>query len=109
MARKIGEPRRSTGGKSYYPHLRNRHRRAPRTNILAITKPALRRLARRGGVKRTSNWIYEDVRCILRLFIESVVRDAVQYTEHGYRSTVTQLDVMYALKRRGCMLYGFGM
>ena len=29
-----------------------RHRRVRRNNIQGITKPALRRLARRGGVKR---------------------------------------------------------
>ncbi|KAF8168969.1 histone-fold-containing protein, partial [Mycena galopus ATCC 62051] len=74
-----------------------------------ITKPAIRRLARRGGVKRTSKLIYDDMRAMLKTFLHKVVHDAVQYTEHGYRSTVTRLDVVYALKRNGCTLYGFGM
>jgi hypothetical protein len=36
------------------------------------------------------------------------VRDAVTYTEHARRMTVTTMDVVYALKRRGHHLYGFG-
>ncbi|XP_065075671.1 uncharacterized protein LOC135699352 [Ochlerotatus camptorhynchus] len=31
-----------------------------RVNIQGITKPAIRRLARRGGVKRISGYIYEE-------------------------------------------------
>ena len=40
--------------------------------------------------------------------LENVVRDAVTYTEHARRKTVTALDVVYALKRQGRTLYGFG-
>ncbi|KAJ7459333.1 hypothetical protein FB451DRAFT_1046196, partial [Mycena latifolia] len=47
-----------------------------------ITKPALRRTARRGGVKRASRPIYEDVRGALKIWLERVLRDASLYTEH---------------------------
>ena len=73
-----------------------------------ITKPAIRRLARRGGVKRISGLIYEETRGVLKVFLESVIRDAVTYTEHARRKTVTAMDVVYALKRQGRTLYGFG-
>jgi len=43
-----------------------------------ITKPAIRRLARRGGVKRISSFIYD---------------------EHARRKTVTAMDWVFALKR----------
>ena len=36
------------------------------------------------------------------------IRDAVTYTEHAKRKTVTAMDVVYALKRQGRTLYGFG-
>ena len=72
------------------------------------TKPAIRRLARRGGVKRISGLIYEETRGVLKVFLENVIRDAVTYTEHARRKTVTALDVVYALKRQGRTLYGFG-
>ena len=46
-----------------------RSSRAPqvlRDNIQGITKPAIRRLARRGGVKRISGLIYEETRGVLK-------------------------------------------
>merc|ERR1711953_1346422 len=85
-----------------------RHRKILRDNIQGITKPAIRRLARRGGVKRISGLIYDETRGVLKLFLESVIRDSVTYTEHAKRKTVTSLDVIYALKRQGRTLYGFG-
>lgn len=103
------------------------------TLIEGITKPAIRRLARRGGVKRISglmyvflacfkftlsrvlhlliylvSFSYEETRGVLKVFLENVIRDAVTYTEHAKRKTVTSLDVVYALKRQGRTLYGFG-
>lgn len=77
-------------------------------NIQGITKPAFRRLARRGGVKRISGLIYEETRGVLKVFLENVIRDAVTYTEHAKRKTVTAMDVVYSLKRQGRILYGFG-
>ncbi|VDM80968.1 unnamed protein product, partial [Strongylus vulgaris] len=74
-------------------------------NIQGITKPAIRRLARRGGVKRISGLIYEETRGVLKVFLENVIRDAVTYCEHAKRKTVTAMDVVYALKRQGRTLY----
>jgi len=110
--------------------------------LRGITKPAIRRLARRGGVKRISGLIYEETRGVLKIcefiitshplfdtsghspplssysakehrlllhsVLENVIRDSVTYTEHAKRKTVTSLDVVYALKRQGRTLYGFG-
>ena len=77
-------------------------------SLLTLQKPAIRRLARRGGVKRISGLIYEETRGVLKVFLENVIRDSVTYTEHARRKTVTALDVVYALKRQGRTLYGFG-
>lgn len=85
-----------------------RHRKILRDNIQGITKPAIRRLCRRGGVKRISGLVYEETRGVIKVFLESVVRDAVTYTEHAKRKTVTAMDIVYALKRQGKILYGFG-
>ena len=84
-----------------------RHRKILHDTIKGITKPAIRRLARRGGVKRINGLVYEETRGVLRAFLENVIRDAVTYTEHAKRSTVTALDVVYALKRQGRTLYGY--
>lgn len=53
--------------------------------LSGITKPAIRRLARRGGVKRISGLIYEETRGVLKIFLENVIRDSVTYTEHAKR------------------------
>ena len=83
-----------------------RHRKVLRDNIQGITKPAIRRLARRGGVKRISGLIYEETRGVLKVFLENVIRDAVTYTEYGRRKTVSAMDIVYALKLRGRAVYG---
>ncbi len=92
---------RGKGGKGLGKGGAKRHRKVLRDNIQGITKPAIRRLARRGGVKRISGLIYEETRGVLKV-------DAVTYTEHAKRKTVTAMDVVYALKRQGRTLYGFG-
>ena len=89
-----------SGGKGYGKVGAKRHaKKQIRETILGVTKPAIRRLARRGGVKRISALIYDEARNVLKGFLEGVVRDAVTYTEHAKRKTVTALDVVYALKR----------
>ncbi|KAL8164098.1 UNVERIFIED_CONTAM: hypothetical protein K2H54_045942 [Gekko kuhli] len=100
---------RGKGGKGLGKGGAKRHRKVLRDNIQGITKPAIRRLARRGGVKRISGLIYEETRGVLKVFLENVIRDAVTYTEHAKRKTVTAMDVVYALKRQGRTLYGFGV
>mmetsp|Transcript_123760 Transcript_123760/g.396072 ORF Transcript_123760/g.396072 Transcript_123760/m.396072 type:complete len:118 (-) Transcript_123760:256-609(-) len=87
----------------------SRSRKVLKESIQGITKPAIRRLARRGGVKRISGLIYEESRGVLKTFLENVLRDSITYTEHARRKTVTALDIVYALKRQGRTIYGFGV
>jgi histone H4 len=96
---------RGKGGKGLGKGGCKRHRRYLRDNIQGITKPAIRRLARRGGVKRLSGLVYDEVRGVLRVFLEETISDAVTYSDHARRKTVTAQDVLYALKRRGRQLY----
>ena len=99
---------RGKGGKGLGKGGAKRHRKILRDNIQGITKPAIRRLARRGGVKRISGLIYEETRNVLKIFLEGVIKDAVTYTEHAKRKTVVSMDVVFSLKRSGRLLYGFG-
>ena len=84
-----------------------RHRREFKDEIAGITKGALRRLARRGGVKRISSGIYEEARVYLRAWLERVVSHACYYMQHCRRNTVRVQDVVMALKKNGRTLYGF--
>jgi hypothetical protein len=65
---------RGKGGKGLGKGGAKRHRKVLRDNIQGITKPAIRRLARRGGVKRISGLIYEETRGVLK-----VVRNRSQH------------------------------
>ena len=96
------------GGKGLGKGGAKRHRKVIRDSILGVTKPAIRRLARKGGVKRISGMIYEETRGVLKTFLENIIRDAITYTEHARRSTVTAMDIVYSLKKNGRILYGFG-
>ncbi|RXG72810.1 Histone H4 [Armadillidium vulgare] len=91
---------RGKGGKGLGKGGAKRHRKVLRDNIQGIAKPAIRRLARRGGVKRISGLIYEETRGVLKVFLENVIRDAVTYTEHAKRKTVTAMDVVYERNKR---------
>ncbi len=83
-------------------------RRRFRDGERTISKAALRRLARRAGVLRLSGGTYDTIRDALKAHLRGLVGDAVLYTEHAHRRTVTVRDVTYALKRRGHTLYGYG-
>ena len=68
----------------------------------------LRRLARRGGVKRIGAGTHEEAFAALRCFLEKIIRDAALYVEHARRKTVTPLDIVLAAKRNEISLYGYG-
>ncbi|XP_030650031.1 histone H4-like [Chanos chanos] len=104
LASQITVSGRGKGSKGLGKGGAKRHRKVLRDNIQGITKPAIRRLACRG----ISGLIYEETRGVLKVFLENVIRDAVTYTEHAKRKTVTAMDVVYALKRQGRALYGLG-
>jgi histone H3/H4 len=68
------------------------------------------KLARRGGIKRmsSSEAFYDNVRSALYQFLDETIADASHYSNHARRQTITALDVVHALKRRGITLYGYG-
>ena len=98
---------RGKGGKGLGKGGTKRHRKVLHDKIQGITKPTIRCLGSRGGVKRISGLIYEETRGVLKIFLENIIRVAVTYTKHVKRKTVTAMDVVYALKRQGRTLYRF--
>jgi histone H3 len=78
-----------------------KHRKILRDNIQGITSPALKRLARRGGVKRITGSCFEELRSITKVFLENVIRDAVTLTEYNRHKTVSLNDVLVALEILG--------
>ena len=71
----------------------------------ALTKPAIRRLARRSGIKRVANPYYKRTRKTFVKQLTKVVKDALIYAEHARRRTITLTDGLFALKRNGQTTY----
>jgi histone H4 len=87
--------------------VRHRHRQGIQKSAQSISKPAIRRLARRAGVKRISEGIYDEAPQALKSWLKMMVHDAVVYADHAKRFTITTNDVLLALKRNGFTLYGY--
>lgn len=89
-------------------HRRRRRRRRVRLNSIEhVSDTSIRRLARRAGVKRISGLTYTHTRQVLKIFLESVIHDAIAYTTHNKSDTITLKAVLYALKRRGYTMFVF--
>lgn len=60
---------RGNGGKDLGKGGEKRHGKVLHDTIQGIMKPTITRLARRGGVKRINNLIYEETRGVLKFFL----------------------------------------
>lgn len=75
-----------------------KHRVIYRDNIQGITKPAIQRMSKQAGVKRMSMLVYEEIRGIIKLELENILRNAIVHVEHDRRNTLKTADVENALK-----------
>ncbi|KAH0427846.1 histone H4 [Colletotrichum camelliae] len=96
-----------SGGKVLPGQGAKRHRKIMKDTIRGITKLAIRRLARRGGVKRISAMIYDEARTALKDRLTGIIRDCVTYVEYRGAKTITIYDVIHSLRRSGAPIYGF--
>ncbi|KAL8932012.1 MAG: hypothetical protein Q9211_006584, partial [Gyalolechia sp. 1 TL-2023] len=62
-----------------------RHRKVARDTIRGITKADIRRMARRGGVKRISSGIYDDVRTAMTDRLKAILKDCAIFLDHSDR------------------------
>ena len=91
-----------------------RHRQVTQDSIKGVTKPAIRRLARRAGVKRISGSVYDEIRKDhkdrgpLQHFLRTIMHDAVTLTEHARAKTVTSNAVVRSLRRNKKPIAGYG-
>ena len=102
----MARPKTQGRGRGAPKRAKNKQAKTRPELILGITKGDIRRVARRGGVKRISVGIYPYTRDILFSWLQGVVRDSLIFMEHANRLTVRATDVVYALKRRGQNMYG---
>lgn len=81
-----------------------RHRKILRDNIAGITKPAIVRILRRAGIKRINGLVYEEVRGILKQWLQNILRDMIIIMNYARRKTLETKDLSEALEIRGIML-----
>ena len=72
-------------------------RKVLRNTMQGLTRRAIRRLARRGGVKRITNIVYEETRGVLKASLKSVVEPIVNVVKSGGRGTRKTIKVEDAL------------
>ncbi|KAG9194620.1 hypothetical protein G6011_04655 [Alternaria panax] len=84
-----------------------RHSKIRKDNIRGITQGDVRRLARRGGVKRISRSVYDDVRQALMERLQRILKDISAILDSSGRKTVSVTDVVFTLRRLGNPIYGF--
>ena len=79
----------------------------PEVLLKGVGKPAIRRLARRGGCKRISHTIYPAAREVMTEWLHETLQHVLTYTEYGGRATVRPTEVILALKRMGRPILGY--
>lgn len=86
--------------------LRNKNKTKLR-QVVGFKGPTLRRLARRGGVKRISNKVYDTVNGVAVNLLEDIVRSSMIVSNHAGRKMISLKDVLYTLNQKNSSLYGF--
>jgi len=99
--RQLEEQEKDSSGNDLQEEEAKRHRMLI-DPLQKIRNLDIRRLARRGGVKRISGLIYEETRGVLKVFLENVIRDSAATAEKAGRKTITASDVDIALKWGKC-------
>jgi histone H4 len=101
-----------------------RIRKVSKDTIEGITKGDIKRLARRGGVKRMGAGIYHEARMALKIYVRQVhlphatpsnltecwgkvLQDVCELVKFRRANTVTVNDVLYALRLAGRPIWGF--
>jgi len=97
-------PRRSSSGAPPY----RRHRRVLRDNIQGFKNPQIKRISLKAGVGQLSGMVYDEIKIYIKLFTETLVRNAVIFTEHSRRKTINVQDVLDSFERMtdGHKIYG---
>ena len=82
-----------------------RHRHVIKDILLQFTKPMLRRLCRRAGIKRINQYTYAELRSIMYRWLENVLESALIYCDCRRSSTLMPADVVHAMALMGQRFY----
>merc|ERR1712194_991307 len=88
---------------------------APRVNpaalsygISKVSHAALRRLARRGGVRRVSKTSYQHITADLKEMIYEIYMDLYWLTSAYNRKVIRPRDIAHVVSKRGPQVLGMG-
>lgn len=73
---------------------------------ITLSKSVIKKLARRAGIKRISQLVYEQARIMFFNFLRRIVKDAIVYSNCYRRKAITCSDIVMALRRQGRDVYG---
>lgn len=85
-----------------------RHGALKRPLLVGASRPTIRHLYRRAGVKRAARLVYDELRGMMERFVHRTVSDAITHTQVRGRTRANARDVVRALNFRGISLYGYG-
>lgn len=89
------------------PEVKKAKRKAKPIVDWTFRAPAIRRLARRGGIKRVSYDLYEETRRVIENYVIHTLRNAQHVMESSGRKMIDVHDILYALRVQGRTVYGF--
>lgn len=82
-------------------HGLKRHRKVIRDSMQGITKPAIKKLAQRAGVKRISAFVYEEMRGVMKTYLTNILRESeIVMTNRGVKTLMVQ-DLRTGLANMG--------
>lgn len=76
--------------------------------IDGLTRPAIKRLAKKGGVKRMKADVFLDTRDACSQFVSTVLDNAVVLAEFENKSSITSNHLIRALQMNNVGVIGFG-
>jgi len=76
-----------------------RHQGMQISPLAGIRSPAIKRLARKAGVKRISSTIYRRVRDDLSSMLNDILVVAIEYPKMRKQKTITAVDIVHALQQ----------
>lgn len=82
-----------------------RHRAVLRDSIQGLKKPEILRLARKAGIVMLSGLMYEEIRGVIKIKMDVIIKDAIILSEYAKRKTILPEDVLAALKKNGLNMY----
>lgn len=76
-------------------------RKIYRDTIKGITNPDIRRICRRAGIKRINGLVYEEVRVIIKEYLEIILNNSITYMMTRRAKTINMDDVKNGIKEAG--------